>query len=146
MNIQIKLRYSDKILFEFTCENNTIKKTVEEAVKKGAYLRCADLRGADLIGADLRGAYLSGADLNGYKIKKAIVITGIYNYIVIPFITETDEKRIVMGCFNRSLDEWETDFWNNDSEFPNNNSEESKLRLLAFETAKKWFLLQDNLK
>ncbi len=109
------------------------------AYLRGAYLTGADLRGAYLTGADLRGAYLRGADLIDYKVKNAAVFNGLYYYIVIPFITEKDEKRIVMGCHNRSLEEWEKDFWNNNSEFPNNNSEKSNLRLFAFETAKKWF-------
>ncbi|MBU0977996.1 MAG: pentapeptide repeat-containing protein [Nanoarchaeota archaeon] len=41
---------------------NTIKKTIEEAVKKGADLRRANLRGANLWEADLRGANLWEAD------------------------------------------------------------------------------------
>ena len=44
-----------------------------------------------------------------------------------------------MGCYDRSLIEWENDFWNNNDEFPNNGSENGKMRLMAFETAKKWF-------
>ena len=44
------------LLFAFETEDNTIKKTLEEAVRRGADLRGADLRGANLRGADLRGA------------------------------------------------------------------------------------------
>ena len=129
IKIEIKNRLLGTILFEYSKENNTIKDTVIEAVKKGAYLR-----GADLQGADLQGAYLQGE-----KIKTAIVFAGLYKYVVIPYITEKDEKRIKMGCYNRSLAEWESDFWNNNNEFPNDNSVSSNLRLMAFETAKKWF-------
>jgi uncharacterized protein YjbI with pentapeptide repeats len=143
-----------KLLFEFEKENNTVKDTVIEAVKMGADLTGADLRGADLTdadltdadltGADLRGADLTGADLTGadgnkIKIKRAIVFSGLYKYVVIPFISEGNEKYVKMGCFTRKLSEWESDFWNNDNEFPNNGSEKSNLRLFAFETAKKWF-------
>jgi len=113
---------------------------------QGAYLRGADLRGADLQGADLRGAYLQGADLRGaylqgVKIQSAIVFTGLYLYVVMPYITEDNEPRIKMGCFDRSLKEWGEDFWNNDNEFPNNGSLKSNLRLMAFDTAKKWIEL-----
>ena len=59
IKIQIKSIFGS-VLFEYEKENNTIKDTLIEAVKKDA-----DLRGADLRGADLRGAYLSGADLRG---------------------------------------------------------------------------------
>ena len=56
------------LLFEHESEDNSVKKTLIEAVKRGAdlrgaYLRSADLYGADLCGADLRGAYLRGAYL-----------------------------------------------------------------------------------
>ena len=53
------------ILFEYEKENNTIKETLLEAIKSGAYLGGADLRGAYLGGADLGGANLRGADLGG---------------------------------------------------------------------------------
>ena len=72
--IQIKSIGGD-ILFEYEKENNTIKDTVEEAVKQkvnlsyasliGANLHEADLCFAHLRGADLRKAYLSGANLSG---------------------------------------------------------------------------------
>ena len=72
------------VLFVHTVKYNSIKITVEEAVKKnvnlfeanltnaklkgvnfkGANLEGADLEGANLEGADLEGAYLKGADLN----------------------------------------------------------------------------------
>lgn len=88
-----------------------------------------------------RGAVLRGADLQGVKIKTAAVFTGLYTYVVIPYTTETNEQRIKMGCYDRSLKEWEEDFWNNDNEFPNDGSLKSNQRLMAFETAKKWLSL-----
>jgi len=106
---------------------------------QGAYLQGANLRGADLQGAYLQGAYLRGAE----KIKCAAVFKGLYQYIVIPYITEENIKRIKMGCFNKSLEEWESNFWNNNDEFPNNGSMKSNLRLMAYNTAKAWLELQD---
>lgn len=68
------------VLFVHECENNSIKKTVEEAVMqdislykadlRGAYLRDANLRDANLRDACLRcanlcDAYLRGANLRG---------------------------------------------------------------------------------
>ena len=64
VKIEIKNRFTGKILFEFETENNTILKTLKEAIMRGAYLRGADLSGADLSGANLSGADLSGADLS----------------------------------------------------------------------------------
>ena len=61
--IQIKSTSGD-VLYEHTCEENSVKKTVEEAVKNNISLQGADLRASDLSDANLRGAYLSGADLS----------------------------------------------------------------------------------
>ena len=96
IKIEIKNRRTGNILFEYLSENNTIKKTVSEAIKSeadlceadlcgadlrradlyeadlcGADLRRADLRGADLYGADLYGADLRGADLYGADLRRA---------------------------------------------------------------------------
>ena len=81
IKIQIKNRYTGSILFEYEQENNTLKDTIEKAIKnsadlrgadlRGAYLRGADLRGADLRGADLRGADLEGANLRGADLRGA---------------------------------------------------------------------------
>ena len=81
IKIEIKNRWTGNILFEYLSENNTIKKTVSEAIKSEANLRGADLRradlrradlcGANLYGADLRGADLCGADLCGADLRRA---------------------------------------------------------------------------
>jgi uncharacterized protein YjbI with pentapeptide repeats len=63
IKIEIKNRWTGNILFEYLSENNTIKKTVSEAIKSEANLRGANLCGANLRGANLRGANLCGADL-----------------------------------------------------------------------------------
>ena len=51
IKIEIKNRWTGVVLFEYEKENNTIKRTMEEAVKKNAYLGGAYLRGAGLGGA-----------------------------------------------------------------------------------------------
>ena len=81
IKIEIKNRWTGNILFEYLSENNTIKKTVSEAIKSGANLRGADLREADLCeanlceanlcGANLRGANLCGANLRGANLCEA---------------------------------------------------------------------------
>ena len=81
IKIEIKNRWTGTIIFEYEKENNTIKDTLLEAIKSGAYLcsaylsgadlRSADLSGADLSGANLSGAYLCGADLSGADLRSA---------------------------------------------------------------------------
>ena len=70
IKISIKNRWTGSILFEYSSVDNTLAKTVTEALKGGANLRGAvlygaKLRGANLYGADLRGANLYGANLRG---------------------------------------------------------------------------------
>ena len=70
IKISIKNCWTDSILFEYSSVNNTLAKTVTEALEGGANLRdadlCdADLRGANLRDADLRDANLCGANLRG---------------------------------------------------------------------------------
>ena len=146
VKIEIKNRFTGKILFEFETENNTILKTLKEAIMRGAnlrdaYLSGADLRGADLSGADLSGADLSGADLSGLKIQKTAVFTGLYKYIAMPIITQDNKHYVRLGCYTRLVSDWQNDFWNNSNEFPNNGDLDSKYRLMAFEFCKKWIEL-----
>ena len=63
IKISIKNCWTGSILFEYSSVNNTLAKTVTEALEGDADLRGADLRDADLCGANLRGADLRGADL-----------------------------------------------------------------------------------
>ena len=65
IKISINNRWTGSIIFEYSSVDNTLAKTVLEALKCEADLREADLRGADLYGADLREANLREADLRG---------------------------------------------------------------------------------
>ena len=104
----------------------------------GAHLYGANLSRADLYGANLYGAHLYGAKIDNIIIKKAMVIHGLYKYLTMPIIAEDGKYYIKLGCHLRSVEEWENDFWNNNNEFPDDGSIKSHLRVLAFETAKKW--------
>ena len=62
MKIKIEIKsFAGKLLFKFEKEDNTLKDTLIEAVKRGAYLQDANLRGANLRGANLLGANLQDA-------------------------------------------------------------------------------------
>lgn len=58
-------------LFEYTCEGNTIKKTLEEAVRRGINLSEANLQGANLAFANLEGANLAYSKLQGAYFREA---------------------------------------------------------------------------
>ena len=70
MKIEIKSRFSGSVLFSHEAENNTLRLTLEAAIKarvnlEGAYMAGANLARAYLEGAYLEGAYLDGANLGG---------------------------------------------------------------------------------
>ena len=71
MKIEIKHRYTDEIIFSHECENNSIKITLELAVKNKANLDGAYLEGASLYRAYLEGASLYRANLRGANLYKA---------------------------------------------------------------------------
>jgi len=70
IKLQIKSIFG-KLLFEYECEDNTIEKTVTEAIKNSANLSYADLSSADLSSADLRSANLRSADLRSADLSSA---------------------------------------------------------------------------
>ena len=63
--IHIIENVSRNVLFSYSCENNTVAKTLEYAMANNADLRGANLCNANLRGANLRGADLCNADLCG---------------------------------------------------------------------------------
>ena len=114
--IEIKSVFGN-VLFEYEKENNTVKDTLIEAVRKGAYLGGADLGGADLGGADLGGADLGGADLGGADLGEwgkiqspsdVLIVGAIGSRNGCTTIFHTNKGIFVQcGCFNGTLDEFE---------------------------------------
>ena len=71
IRIEIKNRFTGEVIFAHECEGNTIKNTVEQAVKEGVSLYGASLDGASLNGASLSRASLNRASLDGASLEGA---------------------------------------------------------------------------
>ena len=56
-------------------------------------------------------------------------------FAVSAFFKKDGTQMIQLGCFLRTRQEWDANFWNNDKEFPNDGSERSEARLRAYKTA-----------
>jgi uncharacterized protein YjbI with pentapeptide repeats len=70
--IEIKNRLDGKnVIFSHTCDNNTLKLTVELAIKRGVDLQNADLESANLYGANLTSANLTSANLESANLESA---------------------------------------------------------------------------
>ena len=107
MKIEIK-SISGKVLFEYDCEDNTIRKTLEQAIKNSADLRFADLRStdlssADLSSADLRFANLSSADLSSAKLRSANLSYAKLDKRYIQVTRIGSAKRITTYCFDDDI-------------------------------------------
>ena len=94
--IEIKSVFGN-VLFEYEKENNTVKDTLIEAVRKGAYLGGADLGGADL---GEWGKIQSPSDV--------LIVGAIGSRNGCTTIFHTNKGIFVQcGCFNGTLDEFE---------------------------------------
>ena len=109
-------RFNASVLFEYESEENSLKITLQAAVKSGADLRDAnlygahlygadldgaDLRGADLRGADLYGADLRGANLDGEKLTKTPLQLNNLKWFVL-----ISDKYLRIGCQRFTIEEW----------------------------------------
>ena len=92
MKIEIKHRFTLAVLFTFESDTNTLRITVEAAIKSRANLYGADLSRADLSGANLSRANLSGAECLWADVARRYVLYHI-------------SGRYVAGCRNYSYDE-----------------------------------------
>lgn len=129
MKIQIKTILGS-VLFEYDCESNTLAKTIMKAKNQGA-----DLRGANLTCAKIQ------TDKKEISIDKIRYFSGLYKYDCACILSDKGHKYIKLGCFTRSVTDWKKDFWNNDNEFPNDNSKSSKRRLVAYKSCLNYFEL-----
>lgn len=68
-------------------------------------------------------------------ISSAMFSLNLYQYPVSAYKDKDGNDVIQLGCHVRTCDEWESDFWNNNNEFPNDGSEHSEARLRAYKVA-----------
>jgi hypothetical protein len=72
MKTEIEIKsHGNKVLFSHEFENNTVLRTLEQALRERANLSGANLSGANLSGANLSGANLSMTDLSGANLSGA---------------------------------------------------------------------------
>ena len=86
MKIEIKHRFTLAVLFTFESDTNTLRITVEAAIKSRA-----NLYGADLSGADLSGEFLTKAPITILNLAWPVLIT---------------DHKMIIGCQRHTHDEW----------------------------------------
>ena len=78
MKIEIKNKWTGEVIFAHDCDNNSVRVTVQAAIRakvnlRGSDLRNSDLRGSDLSGSDLSYSNLSGSNLSGSNLSNSDV-------------------------------------------------------------------------
>ena len=171
MKIKIQIKsVLGKVLFELEKENNTIKETLEQAVKenanlegadlKGANLEFANLKGADLEGADLefadlRNANLKGADLRNTDLEGADLEGADLEFAdlrnannketaILPIFCKWSYgikgNLIVIGCKQKTLEEWDLWFNSNEEYSTRRNTDDFKQIEAVYNSLKSYYL------
>ena len=105
----------ENIIFEYETENNTLLKTLKEALKIGANLRYANLSGANLSGANLSGANTTNTILPIYS---------KWNFSI-------ENENLNIGCKTKTFSEWKEWFEESEEEFSTERNTEDFKRLQA---------------
>ena len=154
VKIQIRSIFG-KVLFELEKENNTIRETLEEAVKnntdlynanlinvnlEGANLINANLEGANLINANIEGANLINANLEGANLinakNKETVILPIY----CKWSYGIKGNLIVIGCKEKTIGQWDLWFDSEEEYSTRRDTEDFKQIQAVYNALKSYYL------
>ena len=158
--IEIKSIFGE-VLFSFEKENNTIKDTLEEAVKQNAnlenanlpnaYLKNANLKNANLPNANLPNANLYNANLeNAYLYNANLYNANLENANLknanLPIFCRwsvnysNDFKIIYIGCKQMTIEQWDEWFKGNEEFSTRRNTENFKRIKANYEAVKAYCL------
>ena len=134
IKIQIKSVFG-KVLFELEKENNTIKETLEQAVKENANLENANLINANLEDANLENANLYNANLYNAKNKENAILP-----IFCKWSYGIKGDLIVIGCKQKTIEEWDIWFNSNEEYSTRRNTDDFKQIEAVYKSLKSYYL------
>ena len=156
MKIKIEIKsIFGKVLFALEKENNTIKDTIEEAVRnninlRGANLRGANLRGANLYNANLRGANLEYANLEYANLEYAnLEYANLYNAknketAILPIFCKRSYgikgDLIKIGCVEKTIEQWDLWFDSEEEYSTSRNTKDFKQIQAVYNALKAYYL------
>ena len=146
MKIKIQIKsVLGKVLFALEKENNTIKETLEQAIKENANLRYADLINADLRNADLRNADLRNANLINANLRNADLINAKNKETaILPIFCKWSYgikgDLIVIGCKQKNIEEWDLWFKSNEEYFTSRKTKDFKQIEAIYNALKSYYL------
>ena len=139
MKIKIQIKsVSGKVLFELEKENNTIKKTLEQAVKENANLYNANLYNANLESANLEYANLEYANLEYAKNKETAILP-----IFCKWSYGIKGNLIVIGCKEKTIEQWNL-WFDSEEEYSTSRNTKDFKQIQAIYNALKYYYLTLN--
>lgn len=95
MKVEIKRRDTAQAIFSFECENNSIKLTLEAAIKAREDLSGVNLSWADLSWADLSGVNLSRAKNSELALARTMIVPEEGEFIGYKKICTKEGKKVI---------------------------------------------------
>ena len=136
MKIKIEINsVFGKVLFALEKENNTIKDTIEEAVRNNANLKNANLENANLYNANLINANLEYANLINAKNKETAILP-----IFCKWSYGIKGDLIKIGCVEKTIEQWDLWFDSNDEYSTSRGTEEFKQIQAVYNALKYYYL------
>ena len=166
MKIKIEIKsVFEKVLFELEKENNTIKETLEQAVKENANLEYANLNNANLEyanlrNANLRNANLNNANLNNANLRNANLRNANLNNANLNNANLNNAKNkenailpifckwsygikgdlIKIGCVEKTIEQWDLWFNSNEEYSTSRNTDDFKQIEAVYNSLKSYYL------
>ena len=146
MKIKIQIKsIIGKVLFELEKENNTIKDTLEEALKNNANLEYANLEYANLRKANLRKANLYNANLINANLINANLINAENKETVrFPIYCKWSYgikgNLIVIGCKEKTIEQWDLWFDSEEEYSTRRDTEDFKQIQAVYNALKSYYL------
>ena len=156
MKIKIQIKsVLGEVLFELEKENNTIKETLEQAVKEYANLEYANLEYANLEDANLEYANLRNANLEYANLRNANLRNANLEYAnlrnaknkenaILPIFCKWSYgikgDLIIIGCKQKTIEEWDIWFNSNEEYSTSRGTDEFKQIEAIYNALKSYYL------
>ena len=151
MKIKIEIKsVFGKVLFALEKENNTIKDTLEEAVRNNVNLEYANLRNANLRNANLENANLYKADLRNANLENANLEYVNLEYAknketaILPIFCKWSYgikgDLIKIGCVEKTIEQWDLWFDSEEEYSTSRNTKDFKQIQAVYNALKAYYL------
>ena len=151
MKIKIEIKsVFGKVLFALEKENNTIKETLEEAVRNNVNLKNANLENANLENANLKNANLEYANLENANLVNANLENANLENVknketaILPIFCKRNYgikgDLIKIGCVEKTIEQWDLWFDSEEEYSTSRNTKDFKQIQAVYNALKAYYL------